>query len=93
METTRLVCSVPEAGRLVGLGRDSSYEAARRGDLPTIQIGKLLKVPLAMMEKKLGLEPGTLTTRKQEPDNAPNKSARAQGDGTGKAGLKSPVEV
>ena len=61
METTQLVCSVPEAGRLLGLGRDGSYEAARRGDLPTIQIGKLLKVPLAMMEKKLGLEPGSLT--------------------------------
>ena len=91
METKQLVCSVPEAGRLVGLGRDSSYEAARRGDLPTIQIGKLLKVPLAMMEQKLGLEPGTLTTQKHETGNAPS-TAREQGDDTGEAGLKSSVE-
>jgi len=91
LETTRLVCSVPEAGRLVGLGRDGSYEAARRGDLPTIQIGKLLKVPLAMMEKKLGLEPGTLTSRKHETDDAPS-TAREQSDGTDEAGLKSSVE-
>jgi hypothetical protein len=34
--------SVPEAGRWLGLGRNASYEAARRGDIPTIKIGRLL---------------------------------------------------
>ena len=67
MKTIQLVCSVPEAGRLLDLGRDGSYEAARRGEIPTIQIGNLKKVPLALMEKKLGLEPGTLTTQGVRP--------------------------
>lgn len=40
-----LVLTVPEAGRALGLGRNASYEAARRGDLPTIRIGRLIRVP------------------------------------------------
>ena len=35
------------------LSRDSSYEAARRGDIPTIRVGKLLRVPIAAMDRKL----------------------------------------
>jgi len=36
--------SVPEAGRkFFDLGRNASYEAARRGDIPTIRIGRLLR--------------------------------------------------
>ena len=41
----RLVYTVPEAGRLLGLSRNGSYEAAKRGDIPTIRIGRLLLVP------------------------------------------------
>jgi hypothetical protein len=46
--------SVPEAGReYYGLGRNGSYAAAKRGDLPTIRIGKLLRVPVRALEQKL----------------------------------------
>ncbi len=46
--------SVPEAGRIyLGIGRDSSYEAAKRGEIPVIKIGKLLRVPVIAMERKL----------------------------------------
>lgn len=40
-----LVYGVVEAGRLIGLGRTASYEAARSGQLPTIKIGGRYKVP------------------------------------------------
>jgi excisionase family DNA binding protein len=40
----RLVYTVTEAGRLLGLSRNGSYEAAKRGDIPTIRIGRLLLV-------------------------------------------------
>lgn len=44
--------SVPEAGRLYfGLSRNGSYEAAARGDIPTIRVGRLLRVPVAAMER------------------------------------------
>jgi hypothetical protein len=46
--------TVPEAGALYyDLGRNASYEAARRGDIPTIRIGRLLRVPVVAMERRL----------------------------------------
>jgi hypothetical protein len=46
--------TVPEAGRqYFDLGRNASYEAARRGDIPTIRIGRLLRVPVVQLERKL----------------------------------------
>jgi hypothetical protein len=45
---------VPTAGRVYfDLSRNGSYEAAKRGDLPTIRIGRLLRVPIAALERKL----------------------------------------
>jgi hypothetical protein len=35
------------------LSRGASYEAAKRGDIPTIRIGKLLKVPIWALERML----------------------------------------
>jgi excisionase family DNA binding protein len=49
----RLVYEVPEAGAMLGLTRNGSYEAAKRGDIPTIRIGKLLRVPKAAFNAML----------------------------------------
>ena len=46
--------TVPDAGRIYyGLSRNGSYEAAKRGDIPTIKIGKLLRVPVRVLEEML----------------------------------------
>jgi hypothetical protein len=46
--------SVPQAGKeYFGIGRNASYEAARRGDIPVIKIGRLKRVPVGAMERKL----------------------------------------
>jgi hypothetical protein len=46
--------SVPEAGkRYYGLSRNGSYAAAKRGDIPTIPVGRLLRVPRTLMDRKL----------------------------------------
>ena len=51
---TQKTMSVPEAGKVYfGLSRGASYEAAHRGDIPTVRIGRLLRVPVAAMERKL----------------------------------------
>lgn len=52
-EHERLVYTVPEAGRLLGLSKNSSYEAAARGELPTIRIGRRLLVPVTALHQKL----------------------------------------
>lgn len=38
---------------MLGLGRNASYEAAARGDLPTIKIKKLKKVPKVAFARML----------------------------------------
>jgi len=46
--------SVPEAGkRYFGLSRNASYDAAKRGDIPTVRIGKILRVPVVALERML----------------------------------------
>jgi hypothetical protein len=46
--------SVPEAGRrYFNLGRNGSYDAAKRGEIPTMKVGRLLRVPIRAMEHKL----------------------------------------
>jgi excisionase family DNA binding protein len=51
----RLVYTVPEAGRLLGLGRNAAYDAAKRGDIPTLRIGRLLLVPKIPFHRMLGI--------------------------------------
>ena len=47
--------SIPEAGALYfGLSRNGSYQAAERGDIPAIRIGRKLRVPVTAMERLLG---------------------------------------
>ena len=52
-QTKRLTISVPEAGRRLGIGRNSSYEAAARGQIPTIRIGRRILVPLIAFDRLL----------------------------------------
>jgi hypothetical protein len=48
---------VPEVGRICyGLSRNGSYAAASRGEIPTIKVGRLLKVPTSALRRQLGLE-------------------------------------
>jgi hypothetical protein len=54
MDTICRTLSVPEAGKLYfGLGRDGSYQAAKRGDIPVIQIGRRLRVSVPALERML----------------------------------------
>ncbi|BBC00105.1 helix-turn-helix domain-containing protein [Bradyrhizobium elkanii] len=54
MSDKALTISVPEAGqRYFGLSRNAAYAAAERGEIPTIKIGRLLKVPVRAMERML----------------------------------------
>ena len=47
--------SVEEAGRVLGLGRSKSYEAARSGEIPVLRFGRTLRVPTAALRQMLGL--------------------------------------
>ena len=49
-----LTLSVPEAGRrYFDLGRNASYAAAARGDLPVVRVGRTKRVPVRALEQML----------------------------------------
>jgi hypothetical protein len=46
--------SVPEAGRrYFNLSKNGSYAAAERGEIPYVTVGRLKRVPVIAMDRKL----------------------------------------
>jgi hypothetical protein len=46
----------PEAGTILGLRRGATYHAANTGEIKTIRLGRLRKVPTSWLKAKLGLD-------------------------------------
>jgi hypothetical protein len=58
-----LTISVPEAGKhYFGLCRNASYDAAARGEIPVIKIGRLKRVPVRALERMLDRTSGDPAT-------------------------------
>jgi excisionase family DNA binding protein len=54
VEQERLTITIPQAAKRLGIGRNQGYEAAARGEIPIIRIGrKRMVVPLAAFERML----------------------------------------
>ena len=49
----RLVYSVDEAAKMLGVSRNSAFAAAAKGDIPTIRIGRRLLVPKVQFDALL----------------------------------------
>lgn len=54
---TAATISVPEAGDVLGLGRNKAYELARQGEFPVrvLKIGSRYRVSQADLERYLGI--------------------------------------
>jgi excisionase family DNA binding protein len=68
----RLTLTLPEVAEALGLGRNTVYTAAKRGDLPLpiVKIGKRLVVPRQAVDELLasqpaGARPGTRRLQRQ----------------------------
>lgn len=46
----------PDTAEILGLGRNSAYSAAERGEIETLRFGRLKRVPTAWLRRKLGLD-------------------------------------
>jgi excisionase family DNA binding protein len=57
----RLTYTIPEAGRLLGLSRNAAYGAAKRGDIPILQIGRRRLVPKILFHRMLGINATAIT--------------------------------
>ena len=41
----------PDAGQALGLSRNCTYDSARRGEIPTVRFGRVLRVPIAALKR------------------------------------------
>ena len=55
-DTGRRTRTIEEAAKALGIGRNQAYEAARKGEIPTVRIGKRILVPVAALERLLAGE-------------------------------------
>ena len=53
MENDKLTLTVDETAKILGVGRNSAYEAIARGEIPVVKVGKRLLVPKAALEQLL----------------------------------------
>ncbi|WP_211229298.1 helix-turn-helix domain-containing protein [Nakamurella lactea] len=44
----------PDVGRLLGIGRNQAYEAARQGEIPSLHLGRTWLVPVPKLLELLG---------------------------------------
>ena len=63
----RQTYTIEETARVLGLGRNSTFAAAARGEIPTIRVGRRLLVPRAALEALLA-RPGS--GRRDDPSAA-----------------------
>jgi excisionase family DNA binding protein len=57
----RKTYTVEEAARVLGISRNSAYEAVRLGQVPHLKIGRRIIIPRAALERMLELQPGDVT--------------------------------
>jgi excisionase family DNA binding protein len=55
--TDEIVISVEEAARRLGIGRHAAYRAIRAGQIPSIRIGNLYRIPLQALERMIAAIP------------------------------------
>ena len=53
MPTERQTLKIEEAAKVLGISRNTAYDAVKTGELPTIKIGRRFLVPRAALERML----------------------------------------
>ncbi len=52
----RKTLTIEEAAKELGVGRNQAYEAAHKGEIPTVRIGRRILVPRVAFERLLSGE-------------------------------------
>jgi excisionase family DNA binding protein len=53
MDQPRPTLTVEETARLLGISRGLAFQAVRRGDIPSIRIGRRILIPVARLQALL----------------------------------------
>ena len=51
-----LLLTVPEAARLLRIGRNLAYELVARREIPSVRLGRVIRVPRASLEQWIDAE-------------------------------------
>jgi excisionase family DNA binding protein len=62
----RLTLTIEETAELLGVGRSTCYDAARRGEIPTLKLGRRLLVPRLAVVRLVGAGNGPRNDPPQE---------------------------
>jgi len=57
-ENSGKLLSVEQAASYLGIGRGAAYEAARKGEIPSVRIGRRILVPVSALDRFL-MDAGT----------------------------------
>src|SRR3954452_13533574 len=82
----KLTVTIEEAGQALGVGRNSAYAAARRGEIEAFKIGARLVVPTAPLRRQLGIDEGRTLSRASKASGKRNSAARWAPRAEGKQG-------
>ena len=77
----KLVLSVEEARKMLGLSRGLTYEAIRNGEIPSIRIGHRILIPKVALERMLGVS-GNAVPESGAKDSADHEECGARHRGT-----------
>ena len=55
MKRKQLTMPIPEAAEILGVSRDAGYQAAKRGEIPVITIGRRKVVHIAEFYRRFNL--------------------------------------
>lgn len=55
--TTTPTLGIDAAAEFLGISRNHAYEAAKRGEIPSIRIGRRIRVPTAALLRMIDVEP------------------------------------
>lgn len=69
----RKTVTVEEGARILGLSRGAAYDAVKRGEIPSLRIGRRILIPKAALERMLS---GNVKSRTS--DEADNLGAPAK---------------
>lgn len=53
MDDHQTLLTVPEAAKLLRIGRNLAYELVAQGEIPSIRFGRLIRVPRAALEERI----------------------------------------
>ena len=56
MDDHQTLLTVPEAAKLLRIGRNLAYELVAQGEIPSVRFGRLIRVPRAALEERLGAD-------------------------------------